>query len=249
MRYFIYISYLGKAYSGWQIQKNGLAVQQVIEEALGKVLAKPTPISGSSRTDKGVHAAQQVAHFDCTTFINFSDFIYRMNRILPSDITIKAIRRVVDDAHARFDACYRKYAYTIIKQKNPFYKDQAIWLNQMPPLTLLNTIASLFCVETDFEFFSKKTDIMNNFICNITHAGWSEIDQKLVFHITANRFLRGMVRAIVSIMLKVANNKMDLRELAQRIKVKSNIRPVLTLMPPNGLVLMEVGYPVRLFIT
>ncbi|TSJ80956.1 MAG: tRNA pseudouridine(38-40) synthase TruA [Candidatus Cardinium sp.] len=248
MRYFIYIAYLGKAYSGWQVQRNALAVQQVVEEALGRLLPTAVAISGSSRTDKGVHARQQVAHFDLIGPIDPADVSYRLNRILPSDISITAIRPVVDGAHARLDACYRSYAYTIITQKDPFYRDSAVWLCHVPPLALLNQIAALFVIQADFEFFSKTTDATKSFVCNIKEAFWLQIDQKIVFHIKADRFLRGMVRTIVGTILKAATGKMDITALAQLIRQKPAVRPVLTLMPPHGLTLVEVGYPEALFI-
>ncbi len=247
MRYFIYISYFGKAYSGWQIQKNALAVQQVIENTLSKLLSRTVAVLGSSRTDKGVHATQQVAHFDLVTPVDLSDLIYKLNRVLPSDISVTAIRPVVDGAHARFDTCYRRYAYTIVTHKNPFYREQAVWLRCMPPLDLLNQIAALFCAKADFEFFSKVTDATKHFVCNVEKAYWMQADQKIVFHIQANRFLRGMVRTIVATILKVATGKMDIATLAQRIIQKPTLRPMLTLMPPHGLTLVEVGYPESLF--
>ncbi|MCT4696772.1 MAG: tRNA pseudouridine(38-40) synthase TruA [Candidatus Cardinium sp.] len=248
MRYFIYISYLGKGYSGWQIQKNGYTVQQVIEEALGKLLSRTITISGSSRTDKGVHATQQVAHFDSITPIDPVHLTYRLNSVLPSDISITAIRPVVEAAHARFDACHRRYAYTIITHKDPFYRDRAVWLRRTPPLGLLNQIAALFSVQADFEFFSKTTDATRGFICNIEEAAWVAIDDKIVFYIQANRFLRGMVRTIVGTILKVATGKMDSATVAELIQKKPNTRPILTLMPAHGLTLVEVGYPPSLFV-
>lgn len=248
MRYFIYISYFGKTYSGWQVQKNAVSVQQVVEAALGKLLSTTMAVSGSSRTDKGVHAAQQVAHFDLITRVDLVDLIYRLNRILPSDISITAIRPVVDGAHARFDACYRRYTYTITMQKDPLYKGHAIWLYRIPPLALLNQIAALFCIQSDFEFFSKKTNTAKTFVCNIQEAFWVQMDQKIVFHIKADRFLRGMVRAIVGTILKVASGKMDLATLKQLVRQKPKVRPMLTLMPPHGLTLVEIGYPETLFI-
>lgn len=247
MRYFIYISYFGKAYSGWQVQKNARTVQQVVEEALGKLLPTAVAISGSSRTDKGVHAAQQVAHFDPMVPIDPVHLTYKLNRMLPSDISITAIRPVVSGAHARFDACYRRYAYTIVTQKDPFYSDRSVWLRRIPPLTLLNQIAALFSVKTDFEFFSKVTDSVRSFVCNVEEAVWSQMDHKIVFHIKADRFLRGMVRTIVGTMLKAATGKMDMGTLAQLIAQKPTIRPMLTLMPPHGLTLVEVGYPETIF--
>ncbi|CAH2559877.1 tRNA pseudouridine synthase A [Cardinium endosymbiont of Oedothorax gibbosus] len=248
MRYFIYISYFGKAYSGWQIQKNAVSVQQVVEEALGKLLSTSIAISGSSRTDKGVHAAQQVAHFDLITPIDPAHLTYRLNRILPSDISITAIRPVVEGAHARFDACYRRYAYTIVTQKDPFYRDKSVWMRCVPPLPLLNQISALFSIQADFEFFSKITDSTRHFVCKVEEASWLQMDHKLVFYIQADRFLRGMVRTIVRTILAVATGKMDLATLVQLIRQKPRVRPMLTLMPPHGLTLVEIGYPETLFI-
>ncbi|MGI2298803.1 tRNA pseudouridine(38-40) synthase TruA [Candidatus Cardinium hertigii] len=248
MRYFIYLSYFGKAYSGWQVQKNGPSVQQVVERAMGKLLSTNIAISGSSRTDKGVHALQQVAHFDHIPPIDLADLTYRLNRVLPSDISITTIRPVVADAHARFDACYRRYAYTIVTQKDPFYRDRSVWLRRMPPLGLLNQLADLFCLESDFEFFSKKTDGVKTFVCHIEEVCWLQMDDKIIFQIQANRFLRGMVRTIVGTILKVATGKMDIATLKQLIRQKPRLRPTLALMPAEGLTLVEVGYPERLFI-
>ncbi|MGI2257277.1 tRNA pseudouridine(38-40) synthase TruA [Candidatus Cardinium hertigii] len=248
MRYFIYISYFGKAYSGWQVQKNGPSVQQVVETALGKLLSTAIAISGSSRTDKGVHALQQVAHFDHILPIDLVDLTYRLNRVLPSDISITAIRPVTSDAHARFDACYRRYTYTIVTQKDPFYRERSVWLRRMPPLDLLNQLAALFCLQSDFEFFSKKTDGVKTFVCNVKEVFWLQMDHKIIFQIKANRFLRGMVRTIVGTILKVATGKMDIVTLKELIREKPRVRPTLALMPPEGLTLVKVGYPERLFI-
>ncbi|MDD9140181.1 MAG: tRNA pseudouridine(38-40) synthase TruA, partial [Candidatus Cardinium sp.] len=122
---------------------------------------------GSSRTDKGVHAQQQVAHFDTIQPIDVANLMYRLNRMLPVDISITAIRPVQDNAHARFDACYRTYAYTLMLHKHPCYHATAVWVHRLPPLPLLNQIASLFCVQTDFEFFSKVAHQVKTFVCTI----------------------------------------------------------------------------------
>ena len=251
MRYFIYISYLGKAYSGWQCQKNAVSIQQIVEDSLSKLLSSPISIYGSSRTDKGVHAQQQVAHFDLnhSPGIALPHCIYKLNSILPKDISVAAIRPVIDEAHARFDACYRVYSYTIIRKKHPFYTDTAVWIYNLPPLDLLNQIAAFFCIKADFEYFSKVNKQVDTFVCDIQEAAWSQIGDKILFRIKANRFLRGMVRTIVGAILKVAMQKMALLDLQQWIKEKPVVRPILTLAPAHGLSLVEVGYPEKLFLT
>jgi tRNA pseudouridine38-40 synthase len=248
MRYFIYLSYIGKAYSGWQIQNNALSVQQVVQEVLSKVLSTEIFILGSSRTDKGVHAKQQVAHFDAEEAIDLSNLTYRCNMVLPADISVSAIRPVIDGAHARFDALYRVYEYMIIAHKDPFYRHTAAWMRHLPPLELLNQAASLFYTKANFEFFSKVTNQIKSFVCDIQEVAWLHVDDKIVFRIKADRFLRGMVRTVVGFILKVGMGKMSLAALQQLILVKPIARPVLTLAPSHGLSLVEVGYPKRLFL-
>ncbi|MBX9890599.1 MAG: tRNA pseudouridine(38-40) synthase TruA [Amoebophilaceae bacterium] len=251
MRYFIYLSYLGKAYSGWQWQKNAVSIQQIVEDSLSKLFSSPVSIYGSSRTDKGVHAQQQVAHFDLnhSPGIPLPHCIYKLNRMLPKDISVATIRPVIDKAHARFDACYRIYTYSIIRKKNPFYTDTAVWIHSLPPLDLLNQIAACFCIKADFEYFSKVNKQVDTFVCTIQEATWSQLGDNILFRIKANRFLRGMVRTIVGAILKVAMQKMDLLALQQCIREKPVVRPILTLAPAHGLTLVEVGYPKKLFLT
>jgi len=247
MRYFIYISYLGTSYSGWQIQNNAISIQQVVQHALRKVLGTPLlSIVGSSRTEKGVHAKQQVAHFDVDDPIDTAQLTYASNRILPSDVSIHKICPVIDQAHARFDALYRVYEYTILDQKDPFYKDTSIWMGHLPSLDVLNQIATQFCIEADFEYFSKVNKQADNFVCTIEEAVWSYEEGKTLFRIKSNRFLRGMVRAIVAIMLKVGMGKMDMLTL-QKMVAKTQRVP-LPLVPACGLTLVEVGFSENLFI-
>lgn len=248
MRYFLYIAYIGRAYSGWQVQQNALSVQQVVQETLSSILATDITILGSSRTDKGVHAKQQVAHFDLTQPIDPKNLMYRLNMVLPADISITAIRPVVDDAHARFDAFYRTYEYTIVTHKDPFYRHMAVWLHGLPTLELLNQAASLFRIKADFEFFSKVTYSVKTFVCDIKEASWLPLENKVVFRIRADRFLRGMVRTIVGTILKVATGKMSLDSLQKLIVSKPAVRPVLTLVPPHGLTLTAIDYPEALFL-
>ncbi|ROT47069.1 tRNA pseudouridine(38-40) synthase TruA [Candidatus Cardinium hertigii] len=248
MRYFIYLSYFGKAYSGWQIQQNALSVQQVVQEVLSSLLSTEVFILGSSRTDKGVHAKQQVAHFDVMQPIDLANLKYRLNRVLPADMGITAICPVVDGAHARFDASYRIYEYTIISHKDPFDRHTAFWLGHLPPLELLNQAAALFRIQADFEFFSKSSNQAKTFVCTIQESYWLQLGDKIVFRIQADRFLRGMVRAIVSAILKVGSGKMCLDTLKKLIVKKPTERPGLTLVPPHGLTLVAVGYPEALFL-
>ncbi|AWN82087.1 tRNA pseudouridine(38-40) synthase TruA [Candidatus Cardinium hertigii] len=249
MRYFLYIAYLGKSYSGWQTQQNACSVQEVIEQVLSRLLATKTRIHGSSRTDKGVHAQQQVAHFDAIKPIDdVENLIYRLNRMLPIDISITAIRPVQDDAHARFDACYRIYEYAIVYHKNPFYAATTVWFYRLPPLPLLNQIAALFCVQTDFEFFSKVSPQVMTSVCTIKEAIWIDLGNSIIFRIKADRFLRGMVRIIVATILKVGYGTMSVETLSNWIRTKPAQRPLLTLVPSHGLTLTEIGYPERLFV-
>lgn len=250
MRYFIYLAYLGEAYSGWQIQKNALSVQQIVQEALSKVLSIQVTIWGSGRTDKGVHASNQVAHFDLEKKIpNAPHLLYALNRILPSDVSITAIRPVVPHAHARFDALYRVYEYTLVGTKNPFYKQVAVWTDPLPPLALLNQLAAFFCASADFEYLSKVNKQLQNFSCTVQEATWSQVEDRIVFRIKSNRFLRGMVRVLVGIMLKVGKGKLAWETAQQWMLTKPMERPILPLAPPHGLSLVEVAYPENIFLT
>jgi tRNA pseudouridine38-40 synthase len=243
MRYFIDCSYRGTKYCGWQIQENANTVQAEIEKALSILLKFPISIMGSSRTDTGVHAVQQVAHFDIENdILNLENLAYRLNKILPFDISIKRIYPVNDDYHCRFEATSRKYEYRISSLKNPFLRGLYYEFNQDLNIELMNESCQKLFQHLDFESFSKiKTDV-NTFNCTIMEAAWENRENDmLVFHIKANRFLRGMVRAIVGTLLEVGAGKLSVDDFEQIILSK-NRKKAGRAVPAEGLFLMEVNY-------
>lgn len=247
MRYFLEFSYRGTAYNGWQKQKNSLGVQQVLEEALTKVLRIPVELTGSSRTDTGVHASQQFAHFDLETPVPDADIlVYKLNGIVPRDIAIRRIMAVPDDVNSRFAATHRKYEYRISRYKNPFLIDQVYFLAAPVDVRAMNDAAALLLTHNDFESFSKVHTNVNNFRCTISQAVWIEQDDLLVFHVQANRFLRGMVRALVGTLLEVGKGKKTIADFENVILAK-NRKKAGAQAPAEGLFLVEVGYPDGLF--
>jgi len=243
MRYFIECSYRGTNYCGWQIQENANTVQAEIEKGLTLLLKNTTSIMGSSRTDAGVHAKQQIAHFDVEDEItNLPNLSYRLNKILPSDIAIKRIYKVEDNYHCRFEAISRKYEYHISTQKNPFQRGLYYEFANKLNIDLMNKACQTLFKHIDFECFSKiKTDV-NTFNCTISEAYWQqEEDDLIVFYIKANRFLRGMVRAIVGTLLDVGLGKLSIDDFEQIILSK-NRRNAGRAVPAEGLFLMEVNY-------
>ena len=243
MRYFIECAYRGTNYSGWQIQDNALAVQEVIEKALSTLLRLKTEITGSSRTDAGVHAVRQFAHFEMKEEIDDCDnLVYRMNKLIPFDVSIQKIFSVADDYHSRFEATSRKYEYRIARKKNPFQRGLSYEFNGDLNIDLMNEACQIFFQYVDYQCFSKiNTDVLT-FNCTILEAQWKEEPNNLlVFHIKANRFLRGMVRAIVGTLLEVGMGRISLIEFEQIIFSK-NRKNAGRAVPAEGLFLMEVNY-------
>lgn len=243
MRYFIEFSYKGTSYNGWQKQKNGLGVQELIENALAMVLRTPVELTGSSRTDTGVHAEQQFAHFDLPIARQIPDnLLVRLNGIVPKDIAIRQLYRVSDDLNSRFAASHRRYEYRIIKYKNPFLINQAYQFIGQPDISLMNEAAQKLLGIHDFESFSKVHTQVNNFKCNITLAVWEQQGTLLIFTIQANRFLRGMVRALVGTLLEVGKGKRSVSDFESLIAARSRSLAG-PQAPAEGLFLVEVGYP------
>ena len=243
MRYFIECAYRGTNYSGWQIQDNALAVQEVIEKALSTLLRLKIEITGSSRTDAGVHAVRQFAHFEMKEEIDDCDnLVYRMNKLIPFDVSIQKIFSVADDYHSRFEATSRKYEYRIARKKNPFQRGLSYEFNGDLNIDLMNEACQIFFQYVDYQCFSKiNTDVLT-FNCTILEAQWKEEPNNLlVFHIKANRFLRGMVRAIVGTLLEVGMGRISLIEFEQIILSK-NRKKAGRAVPAEGLFLMEVNY-------
>ncbi|HET9486526.1 MAG TPA: tRNA pseudouridine(38-40) synthase TruA [Chryseosolibacter sp.] len=247
MRYFFEIAYHGGHYNGWQSQQTGLGVQTVVENAMTKILRSPIEIIGSGRTDTGVHCEQQFFHTDLSEAFQASDLIVRLNSLLPADIVIKSIRPVRPDASARFDAIERTYRYEITQVKNPFLQGLSWHYFKAVKIENMNKAAALLVGEQDFECFSKvKTDV-NHFLCEVKKAAWVERGDRLVFTISANRFLRGMVRAIVGTLLDVGTGKISQKEFVSILHSKDRKRAGAN-VPAQGLYLEKVKYPSRIFI-
>jgi tRNA pseudouridine38-40 synthase len=241
MRYCIEIAYLGTDFAGWQNQNNAVSVQELIEKGLTTLLRQEIQITGSSRTDAGVHASQQFAHFDCDKKINLPDLSYRLNQILPFSISIINIKDVVDSFHARFDAKARAYEYRITKVKDPFLQNRSYQFSTNLDIEMMNKACDLLLQYTDFECFSKLHTDVKTFNCDIYYANWVEYNQLLIFRIKANRFLRGMVRAIVGTLLEVGLGKMNLAQFESIILSKNRSNAGVS-VPAKGLFLVEVEY-------
>lgn len=247
MRYFFEIAYEGTNYHGWQRQKNAISVQQVIEEALSTILRTEITITGSGRTDTGVHCAQQFFHADLQKEIDKDKLQFKLNSFLPPDISIPSIKQVKSDAHARFDAVSRSYKYYINQEKWPFSKGYSYYYTKSLNVKTMNEAAALLIGERDFEAFSRVKTEVNNFICNIEESRWEIEGTNLTFHITANRFLRGMVRAIVGTLLLVGEGKIEIKDLEKIIAAKDR-RKAGSAAPADGLFLTKVEYPSEIFI-
>ncbi len=243
MRYFVEISYLGKNYHGWQIQPNAMTVQEKIQQSLSTILRESIEIVGAGRTDAGVHASQIYAHFDYDKQIvkNDSNFIHKINAILPDDIVIHQIIPVDDDAHARFDAVSRSYEYKIILGRNPFFLDTSLQIKYDLDIDLMNQACQILFEYEDFESFSKvKTDVFT-FNCTITEAQWKLNGDELTFYISANRFLRNMVRAIVGTLMDIGRKRITLDEFRQIIESKNRSKAGAS-VPAKALFLTKVEY-------
>jgi len=242
-RYFVYLSYNGKKYCGWQIQPNGMTVQQKLEESLSVLLKEQISVVGAGRTDSGVHASGMVAHFSSISEINRPFLCKKLNGILPGDIVISKILEVIPDAHARFDAISRTYKYYVTTQKDPFWDAYTFRIPFSVDYELMNEAAQILLDYEDFTSFSKlHTDVKTN-NCRVMYAKWEQInDTSWMFTIQANRFLRNMVRAIVGTLLEVGRGKITVEDFRKIIEEKDrNIAG--TSVPAHALFLVDVMYP------
>lgn len=239
-RYFLEVAYKGTAYSGFQSQKNANSIQSEIEKAFHILQRSVIMLTGSSRTDTGVHALQNFFHFDFDAAIN-PHFVYKMNAILPPDIVIKGIREVSTEAHSRFDAISREYKYYIYRSKDPFLNDRAFFFPYQLDMDKMQEAAGILKGYTDFTSFSKRNTQVKTFICNILESRWLHEDNCLVYNVKANRFLRGMVRALTATMLKVGRGNLTLTEFRSIIEAKDCTRASFA-VPPHGLFLLNVQY-------
>jgi tRNA pseudouridine38-40 synthase len=242
-RYFLEIAYDGTSYHGWQTQPNAIAVQQKLNEALAVILRQPVETTGAGRTDTGVHAKQLFVHFDFSTFeIQSSRLQMGINALLPHDIAVKRIIPVHVDAHARFDANLRSYEYYIHFHKDPFKQNYSWQIKGELDVELMNRAAQIMMEYTDFSCFSKSNTQVKTNNCKITRAEWVRKDDGLVFYISADRFLRNMVRAIVGTCMMVGRKELEPEGIRQIIESKNRSNAG-TSVPACGLYLTEVKYP------
>jgi len=246
LRYFIQFSYFGKAYHGWQNQPNAITVQEVLEKALSTLLREKMEVVGAGRTDAGVHARQMFAHFDFEPISDMDDLVYRLNAFLPNDVAIQGIYPVSAKAHTRFDAVERTYEYWLVKEKDPFLFDHAHFVKHTLDLDLMNEAAKILLQYTDFECFSKSNTDVKTFNCDVWEAYWKIEGKKWVFTITADRFLRNMVRAVVGTLLDVGMGKMLPEDMRKVIASKDRGEAGVS-VPAKGLYLTKVSYPKEIF--
>ena len=248
MRFFLEFSYTGTHYHGWQRQPNALSVQEVMENALGTLLKTPTPLVAAGRTDTGVHARQMIAHFDGDLAGAANQhFVYQLNQFLPQDIAIQSLQEVQPGAHARFDALSRTYEYHITKEKTPFGNELQYLVKQPLDLEAMNEGAALLLEYEDFECFSKSHTDVKTFLCKISHATWTNSEKGYTFTITANRFLRNMVRAIVGTLVEIGLKKKKVEDLHQIIKNKNRSEAGYS-VPAQGLFLTRIEYPKNIYL-
>lgn len=247
-RFFIEFSYAGTAYHGWQRQPNAESIQAYMEEALSTLLKQQIPITAAGRTDAGVHAKFMVAHFDAAISAHTCDeLVFRLNQYLPKDIAIHKIYAVKADAHARFDALSRTYEYHLTTSKSPFSEGRSYSLYQPLDFELMNKAAALLLEYKDFECFSKAHTDVKTFLCEITYAQWTLSKTGAIFTISANRFLRNMVRAIVGTLIEIGLKKKNTDELHQIIQSKNRSLAGYS-VPAEGLYLTQINYPKSVYL-
>ena len=251
-RYFITLSYDGTAYHGWQIQPNGISVQEVLEHALSTILRESIAITGAGRTDAGVHGRMMVAHFDTELSFDCAQLVYKVNRLLPRDVSVSRIEPVSEDLHARFSATSRTYHYYVHTGKQPFSRKYSCALRYTLDFDKMNEAAAYLIGEKDFKCFCKAGADVKTTICNLTEARWIPTNDEFTlttddtvtnwcFVITANRFLRNMVRAVVGTLIEVGRGRLSLDEF-KKIVDGGTRSDAGESMPGNALFLWEVKY-------
>ncbi len=242
MRYAIKLAYKGTHYHGWQKQQNAHSVQSVLDEKLSLLLGENVETLGCGRTDTGVHAKDFVAHFDTAKSFDTARLVFKLNQVLPDDIAVYEILAVHPDFNARFDASYRTYEYIITQNPDPFFTEFAWYQYGKFDIELMNQAAQLLIGKKDFECFSKVHTQVNNFMCEVTFAKWEYQDHKLIFTITANRFLRNMVRAIVGTLTDIGRHKLNIDDLNAILMSKNRCEAGQS-VPAKGLFLTRIEYP------
>jgi tRNA pseudouridine38-40 synthase len=241
LRYFIELSYNGKKYHGWQIQPDAVSVQEKVNNAVSTVLQEQIEVVGAGRTDTGVHASQMFAHFNVKNLVS-GDVVHKLNSMLPNDITVYNVFSVAEEKHARFDALTRSYEYRIWLGRNPFLLDFS-WQIHSQKLNLfkMNEAAKVLLEYEDFQTFSKVKTEVYTFNCDVKAAFWKQEGNLLTFHISANRFLRNMVRAIVGTLVDVGLEKISIHEFRQIIESKNRGNAGVS-VPAKGLFLTQIKY-------
>ena len=248
-RYFIEFSYDGSSYHGLQKQLNAITVQEIMENAISKILRDNINIISAGRTDTGVHALNMFAHFDydIKSKIEESNYCYLINRLLPADIAVKAIHKVKPDSHSRFDAISRTYNYYITDTKNPFYHRYRYYLSEELDYNIMNKASKTLYEHEDFKCFSKSNTDVKTYNCKITDANWVKSGDDWKFTITSNRFLRSMVRSIVGTLIEIGKGKIAINDLDKIIQSKDR-RNAGYSVPAEGLFLKEIIYDKKIFI-
>lgn len=247
MRYFLEIAFDGTDYHGWQRQKNGLSVQEVLEDKISLKYKKKIELVGCGRTDTGVHARQFFAHFDWDSALHLAENVHLLNRFLPKNIVVIGLSLMNNDAHARFSAIERTYKYYIQTTKSPFYQNYSLDYFKPLDISSMNAACTELIKTSDFSSFSKLHGGQKNNICLLTECQWEKVEEQLIFTISANRFTRNMVRAIVGTMLEIGKGKLTIADLKQIIKSKNRCLAGES-VPAHGLFLEKIVYPQYLFI-
>jgi tRNA pseudouridine38-40 synthase len=236
------LSYNGSSYHGWQIQPNAVTVQETIQDALSKLLNTNSSITGAGRTDTGVHAFQMFAHFDVDETLDTENLTFKLNSFLPKDIAIQSIFQVNADAHTRFHAIKRSYDYKISLKKNVFLFDYTHYVHQKLDVDKMNEAANILLEYTNFQCFSKSNTDVKTYNCKIEQAQWKQEGNLLIFTISADRFLRNMVRAIVGTLLNIGLSKIAVSDMHKILASKDRSEAGFS-VPSKGLYLTEVLYP------
>jgi tRNA pseudouridine38-40 synthase len=241
LRYFIEFSYNGKNYHGWQIQPEAISVQEKINDAISTIFRQKIEVVGAGRTDTGVHASQMFAHFDIENEIT-EDVVFKLNSILPDDIAVYQVFLVDDEKHARFNPVSRTYQYKIWLGRNPFLLDFSWQIHSLKPnVAKMNEAAKILMEYEDFQCFSKVKTNVYTFNCTIFEAFWIQNNNELTFTISANRFLRNMVRAIVGTLIDVGLDKISIADFRKIIESKNRSNAGLS-VPAKGLFLTNINY-------
>lgn len=246
MRYFIELSYYGKAYHGWQNQPNAISVQEVLEQALSTLLRETIEVVAAGRTDAGVHAKQMLAHFDTEIDFSSENLTYKLNSFLSKDISIHRVIQVSNEAHARFDALSRSYIYKISLNKNVFDYNYSYNFNLTLDIDAMNRACKVLFEYENFKCFSRSNTDVKTYNCNIMKAEWVKENETLIFSITANRFLRNMVRAIVGTMIEIGVGKLSIEQFHEIIKSEDRAKAGAS-VPGHALYLENIEYPNHIF--